>query len=198
MIEFTEVRQPSGIGTFDLQLGGLAFYGIDGSLLPIASITNPGGQRDSENEGPESLIAYQTSASMESAPNVSLASNSKKWYDGNFTANGFSSVLRISLASSSAVGGYLFLTAGMPPRRDPVSWTFSAVLPGGSLQILHSESRFTPPWERNALYPVFDLLRPPPSTPPASPPRFSGAVCTATAARFASGKPKHASTAFSK
>ena len=48
------------------------------------------------------------------------------------------------------------------PRRDPTSWTLSAVLDDGSKIVLDHQSAVDAPAARSELYPPFYLVAPPP------------------------------------
>ena len=150
-----------------LQLGGLALFDYDNNLLSIASITNPGGS-NTANQGPSNLIDYQPS-DRQSVEAALAASGGNKWYDGNFASQGWST-LRITLAQPGAVAGYMLATAPDVRRRDPVSWTLRVLGAAASYEIDRRDlDQAAIPVARDALYPLVNVVAPPPFSPPAPP-----------------------------
>ena len=135
-----------------IQLSSVVLVGRDAKLLSIVAASNPGGQSPAD-QGPNNLLLYQPESVV-------------KWMDGQFGSI-HSSLLQLRLASPDHVGAYWLLTAGDLPRRDPLSWSFGAILPDGSYTVLHTVDEARPPLERNSLFDAFYLVAPPP--PPHSP-----------------------------
>ena len=76
---------------------------------------------------------------------------STKWYDGDFAANG-GSTLRLTLPAAAQVVTYEFTTANDRPQRDPTSWTFGILRADGGYEVLGSVSDFVPPEGREAAF----------------------------------------------
>ena len=148
----------------------VALLDLAGNLIPIQSVTNPGGDTPNANQGPDKLIQYQTlgfTTSDTLADGFSASANSRsKWYDGNFVSEESTSVVRLSLASPASVGAYWLMTAFDVPRRDPVSWVFRGVRADGGTTVLDQHDVYDVPSSGSATM-TFTLasLSPPPSMP---------------------------------
>ena len=151
-----------------IQLGGIALRSTAGDLLPIVSITNPGGTTPASQQ-PTKLIEYQSSIAPGARAEDVVTNNTGKWYDGSYGTAGVAT-LQITLASAEPLGSYLLATAPDVLRRDPVSWSVEAVLPNGSSTVVHVVDGTYAPDERGEAYPPFYLVAPPPSLPPPLPP----------------------------
>ena len=106
----------------------VALLDTSGDMIPIDSVSNPGGVPPNNNQKADKLILYQSLGyTSGDASNVSAAFDAignVKWYDGNFSVSG-RSVLRLVVSTPATVGAYYFKTAHDVNRRDPKSWTFS-------------------------------------------------------------------------
>ena len=123
---FTAVRKmPAEDG---IQLGALGLLDMSGNLLTIADISNPGG-RNPYNQFAGNLILYQSQGFTTADELIAgfEATSTTKWYDDHFAPD-ITSTLEIILDAPAIVGAYTFMTAFDVPRRDPVSWTLSAVM----------------------------------------------------------------------
>jgi len=89
-----------------------------------------------------------------------------KWYDGNFVMNGHQSLLIITLPHPVEIAAYYLLTANDPQRRDPISWTLSALQDDGTTVQVHRVEEIKAPRARNELYDVQWVSAPPPPTIP--------------------------------
>jgi len=138
-----------------IQLGALVLYDYEGQPIPLdpSAMSNPGGASPIGQE----------------AGNLALSpTDLKKWYDPIFSNSG-SSTLRIEIEDGPSVGAYQFYTAHDANPRDPISWQFRAIKSDGSVTVLDSQTAYIPPVDRNAPYPKFYMVAPPPALPPASP-----------------------------
>lgn len=169
--EFTALRNLHSNGAYDgTQLGMLVLYDYNHAMLPIMSITNPGGVNP-PNQGPENLFLYQRMGYTQTGQ-VALAITAtqySKWHDDSFEIAG-RSVLRIELASHAAVASYTFVTANDVARRDPVCWTMRIIENAWTQHIVDSRCGVEPPTARNAPYPLMSFVAPPPSPPSPNPP----------------------------
>jgi hypothetical protein len=188
-IDFVAIRNMPN--TDGIALGAIAMFGFgrcavfnaaictaiensatDPALLPVESITNPGGANP-PGQGPASLYQYQplgytTTATLLAATLDSVQTLHSKWMDTNFDLK---STVRITLTSSQALSSYVLLSANDVPRRDPVSWDLYGISPGtGARVLLDSRRAITPPFARYSRYPDFYLYAPPPLPPPPAPP----------------------------
>ena len=156
----------------------IVLFDNDYNSLLVQSVTNPGGSSPI-NQGPENLFLYQTlgynppmGASIDDIKNsvnaamYRLSTNTSKWFDSNFAANGMSSRLRITLATPASIAAYTLVTANDVPRRDPVSWTLKIIEDANTQHTIDVRTNYLPStvW-RNYMLGFFFLVSPP--SPPA-------------------------------
>ena len=58
------------------------------------------------------------------------------------------------------MAAYIFVTANDNWKRDPVSWTFHAILPDESDLLIDAQTNLDPPYRRYTPYPPFYLIHP--------------------------------------
>jgi len=140
-------------------LGELELLDAAGGLLPVLSITNPGGLQP-QGQTAEHLLDRNPQS---------------KWIDQNFPRpapgylTGNTSILQMTLADEDQeVAGYRFFTANDNAHRDPVSWIFQR-RDAADWADLHSIEDFLPPSEREVSYlhgsEAFWVVAPPPAPP---------------------------------
>lgn len=179
--KFTKVRL-AGVG---VALGSILLFDFDGNPVHVEDITNPGGSSPPSQEV-GNLIAYQNFLRQGSETEDALQGSMSdrvahdevhtlvvhmveelgyvKWLDQNFEDRQETSVVRLQLATDVAVAGYAFITAEDVPRRDPISWTLSAVIDGRPVTLDDVRNAFVP-IERSELYPPRYFVSPPPAQP---------------------------------
>ena len=142
---FTETRLPPTAFNGDpgIQLGSLRLIDHVGNLIPICTITNPGGRQDNAiTQTPMNLLNKD-------------GGRGTKWYDGNFATNGRSTII-VELCSwytGPGPNGYMFYTAFDVSRRDPISWQFGRVRTyDGFFEVFSTVSGFVPTFARDARY----------------------------------------------
>ena len=130
-----------------IQLGAIVLFDLRGRLLPVASVSNPGGANPGR-QTPDKLVAYQDGAALtdlDADYTQSIIRGSHgKWFDGNFATGSQQAIIDLSLAAPAHVGSHWFLTAPDVARRDPVEWSLLAQLANGESQQLHSVSAADP------------------------------------------------------
>ena len=168
-ITISDVRGQDGL--YDgAALSEIVFYGPDGEVLPIASITmEPMGVVAHPNQWTDKLFDGSTS---------------NKWIDSGFVPGSMNSTLVVTLARPALLTSYEFITAPDVPRRDPTAWTLERMDGFGVYQPLAQVSNMVPDHAREGSYGMMYAIAPPPSpslphppsppmppmTPPAMPP----------------------------
>ena len=101
----------------------------DAGILPIESITNPGGYTRS-GEGPAKLIDDVTAGS--------------KWIDLNFATHGSSKLVLVVDDSLGEPTSLELFAGSTPDKRDPVSWTVEVLDACGGFTEVASVTQATP------------------------------------------------------
>ena len=155
-------------------LSEVKLYDAAGDEVAVASVTNPGGANNI-NEEADNLVDGKTWT---------------KWVDVAIGAegtaeapNGVRSLLVLELAAKASVASYELFTAKGTKQFDPACWTFGRLVGGvGEIETI-SEWCVDPPTPREASYGIISAVQPPspPSPPPLSspPPRRPAAVAAA-------------------
>jgi len=110
----------------------------DAAILPIESITNPGGY-NRFGEVPSKLIDGLTAGS--------------KWLDLNFTTKSYSKLLLVVDDSLGAPTSLELVAGNTPDARDPVSWMVEVLDDCGGFSEVLSVTRATAPDLRWSPYP---------------------------------------------
>ena len=110
----------------------------DAAILPIESITNPGGY-NRFGEAPSKLIDNLTTGS--------------KWIDLNFTTNSYSELILVVDDSLGAPTSLEIVAGSTPDKRDPVSWTVAVLDECSGFTEVLSVTQATPPDLRWSPYP---------------------------------------------
>ena len=129
-----------------MQFADLTLFDGDGNNLNIdvSQSTNPGGRNP-----PGQAADGGTDGDMNT-----------KFLDGNFIANGGSTMIFKITGGPQMVRGYEFFTAGDQPNRDPVDWTlYGGASPSGPWYEFSTISDANPPSARLVSYGVFDPCR---------------------------------------
>ena len=138
---FTGVR---GDGTDGIQLGEIELFDPEGAKIAVVEATNPGGEREAANQGPEKLVDGDATTG--------------KWFDDSFTTVGSTNV-DLRLASPAVVASYQLTSGGGTVRPAQVRGRRAA-------------ARLAPFPRRHASLPSLPPLPPPPPPPAARPHRL--------------------------
>ena len=92
----------------ELQLQELLLFDRDGNTLTASAASNPGGDSP-RNQPPADVI------------DGDATTKGSKWLDGNFDANGQTSILILTVPRE--LGAYQLVSANDNPGRDPDEWT---------------------------------------------------------------------------
>ena len=193
---FTATRRPGAM----VQLQEIRLYDADGLLdLGDATAANPGGNSPNAHrpaniidaDVSQCLCLYAATGWQEGYADDLIfclecvnKTKGKKWLDFNTQDpcvesdcntedSPYYAVVDISLSTPIDVTAYEFITANDNSKRDPVSWTVSALLPGSTtyteLDSRDPSSVEAPP-SRYTSYGVINVALPPPPSPPPEPP----------------------------